>query len=458
MNRTLVINCVGLSPKDVGENTPNIAALARDGFVAPLEPVLPAVTCSVQSTMLTGAMPRDHGIVGNGWYFRDLSEVWLWRQSNRLVQGDKVWDRARRRDPTFTVCNMFWWYNMYADVDSSLTPRPLYFADGRKMPGVYGRPLTFRRAIEERLGEFPLFNFWGPAADIRSSDWIADATRLAMELEDPTLTLAYIPHLDYDLQRLGPNHPAIAGELRRVDACVGRLIEAARASGREVLVVSEYGITEVEDAVAINVALRQAGFLETVPMLDRENLDPGASRAFAVADHQIAHVYVRDQEDIPAVRRVLEPLDGVEAVLGRDEQAAVGLDHDRAGELVAVATRDRWFSYYFWEDEAEAPDYARTVDIHRKPGYDPVELFLDPALKLAKLKIGTKVLRKKLGFRMLMDVIPLTPRLVRGSHGRLPDRPDEGAVLVSSRPARKDGPYHARDVADLILETIFEAD
>ena len=308
---------------------------------------------------------------------------------------------------------------MYADVDWSLTPRPLYFADGRKLPGVYGWPPDFRELIDERMPPFPLFNFWGPTADIRSSDWIADASIEALKALDPTLTLVYLPHLDYDLQRLGPGHPDIRERLREVDACVGRLVDQARNSDREIIVVSEYGISKVQGPVHINRALRAAGFVETSPMLDRENLDPGASRAFAVADHQVAHVYVRNDADLGAVRRVLTDLDGVELVLDRKDQAGFGIDHARSGEFVVVSKIDRWFTYYFWEDDAKAPDYARSVDIHRKPGYDPVELFVDPELRCAKLRIIGKVLKKKLGFRMLMDVIPLDASLVKGSHGRL---------------------------------------
>ncbi len=456
MKKVLLLDCVGLVPDMLGDDTPALRALAHDGFSAPMKGIFPAVTCSAQSAMLTGREVRDHGIVGNGWYFRDLAEVWLWRQSNHLVQGDKLWHEARRRDPAFTVCNMFWWYNMYADVDWSLTPRPLYLADGLKLPGIYGRPLDFRAHFEREFEPFPLFNFWGPAADIRSSRWIARATIEAMRRVDATLTLCYIPHLDYDLQRFGPDSPESRRALRELDDCVAPLIAAARASGREVIVVSEYGIGAVSGDVPINRALRRAGFIATVPQLDRENLDPGASRAFAVVDHQLAHVYVREEGDVAAVRRVLEELEGVDLVLDREAQKAWGIDHERSGELVAIAARDRWFSYYFWEDDAKAPDYARSVDIHRKPGYDPVELFLDPDLAFAKARIIGKVIRKKLGFRMLMDVIPFRPELVKGSHGRLEDDPGRGPIIVGSMPAPRET-FRLTDVRDLVLATVFGA-
>jgi predicted AlkP superfamily pyrophosphatase or phosphodiesterase len=454
----LVIDVVGLSPSLIGPDTPHLAALAARGFSAPLEGVLPAVTCSAQSTMLTGRPPREHGIVGNGWYFRDLAQVWLWRQSNHLVEGPKVWHELRERAPDATVLNMFWWYAMYADVDFSMTPRPLYLADGRKLPGTYGWPKDFRRDLEAKMPTFPLFNFWGPAAGYKSSAWITEASIEAMRSQDPTLSLVYLPHLDYEFQRVGPHHERSRVALREADELVGRLVDFADESNRDVIVVSEYGIEEVDQPVHINRALRRAGYLETTPKLAGEDFDAGASRAFALADHQLAHVYVRDADDLSAVRRLLEELTGVASVLDRSEQSSFGLDHPRSGELVAVAEKGAWFTYYFWEDDALAPDYARTVDIHSKPGYDPVELFLDPQKKLAPLRIAGKVLRKKLGFRMTMDLIPLDANLVRGSHGRIPDDPEEGAILIGSRAAPRGGPWAMTQIKDLILSYVFDTE
>ena len=173
MRRTVVLDVVGLAADHVGDATPNLQALARDGWLCLLQTILPAVTCSVQSTLTTGCLPRDHGCVANGWYFRRLSEVWLWRQSNRLVAGEKIWEAAHRRNEEFTCANLFWWYNMYSSASYSVTPRPMYPADGRKIPDIYTEPAGLRDELQDRLGRFPLFNFWGPAADIRSSRWIA---------------------------------------------------------------------------------------------------------------------------------------------------------------------------------------------------------------------------------------------------------------------------------------------
>lgn len=437
MHPTLVLLVVGLTPRLVGQNTPNLAQLAREGAMRPLRTVLPAVTCSVQSSLVTGLAPRDHGIVANGWYFRDQAEVHLWRQSNRLVAGEKIWDAGRRRDPAFTCAKMFWWYNMYATADFSATPRPMYPADGRKLPDHYAEPPGLHDELDGKLGTFPLFRFWGPAADISSTRWIAQATEHVMETRRPTLTLSYLPHLDYGLQKWGPDQadPRVAKDLQDVDAVCGELMDAARDTGRRIVVVSEYGIVPVRDAVHVNRALRSAGLLRLRVENGRELLDPGASRAFAVADHQMAHVYVRNAADVPAARRALEDLDGVAAVLDEDGKRAHGLDHSRSGELIALAAADRWFSYYWWEDDARAPDFARTVDIHRKPGYDPMELFLDPQLPAPKLRIAMRLLQRKLGQRALLDITPIQQTsMVRGSHGLLTDDPLDGPLVISDTP------------------------
>jgi predicted AlkP superfamily pyrophosphatase or phosphodiesterase len=457
VKRTLVLDVVGLTPELVSDNTPELRRLRDTGALRSLTTITPAVTCSVQSTFLTGVLPRDHGIVGNGWYFRDLSQVFLWRQSNKLVHGEKLWDEARRRDPAFRVAKLFFWYNMYSSADISLTPRPMYTADGRKLPDVYGEPPELREALTRELGTFPLFDFWGPRAGLASSRWIAAAAKRVIETEDPTLTLVYLPHLDYDLQRFGPKHERALKAAAEVDTLVGELLELARKKDMRSVVLSEYGITEVDGVIHPNRHLRDAGLLRVREELGREQLDPGASEAFAVADHQIAHIYVKRPERIAEVAALCERMPGVERVLGEQGKRELGLDHERSGEIVLLSRADRWFSYYYWLDDARAPDYARTVDIHAKPGYDPVELFLDPALALPKLTVARKLLARKLGFRALLDVIPLDASLVRGSHGRVTDRPEAGPVFMSSAPELvPDGPVAATDVKDLILRHVFD--
>jgi predicted AlkP superfamily pyrophosphatase or phosphodiesterase len=474
MNRLAVINVVGLTEALIGKHTPRIAAFHKRGALAHITPAFPAVTCTAQSNYLTGKTPSEHGIVGNGWFNREFAETQFWKQSNHIVIGKKIWDelRARFNDSTiqrFTTANCFWWFNMYSSVDFSITPRPMYPADGRKFFDVYSWPYSIREEIKKDLGEFPFFSFWGPAAGIDSpqgkadaaSRWIAESAKWIENKFSPTLNLIYLPHLDYNLQRHGPyfvaadvnrltsrvenqlepTHvgcyelsPKIHRDLREIDAIVGDLIDFFGKRGVQVVLLSEYGITNVNTPVHLNRIFRERGWLTVKNELGLEILDAGASRVFAVADHQVAHIYLNDASLEKSVREVLEKTSGVEKILGHTEKIAAGIDHPRAGDLIAVAAENAWFTYYYWLDDARAPDFARTVDIHRKPGYDPVELFLDPRIPLVKLKIAWRLLQKKLGLRMLMDVIPLDATLVKGSHGRRPEDKKDWPVFITSEP------------------------
>jgi predicted AlkP superfamily pyrophosphatase or phosphodiesterase len=451
MQKTVVLNVVGLTAALINQHTPRLSHWAAQGHVASIQPILPAVTCSVQATYLTGKPPSEHGIVGNGWYFRDECEIKFWRQSNHLVQSPKLWDQAKAIDPTFTCANLFWWYNMYSSVDYAITPRPQYPADGRKIPDIYTFPGEVRSRIQAELGQFPLFNFWGPASSIRSSQWIANSAQWIEEHYHPTLTLIYLPHLDYCLQRHGSDISQIASELSAIDSVCGELIDYYESRGATVIVLSEYGITAVSRPIHLNRLLRENGFLSIREERGGELLDPGASLAFAVADHQIAHVYVNDRALIPKIRALLEATDGIALVLDEAGQRAYQLHHPRSGELVAIAQPDAWFTYYYWLNDHQAPDFAHTVDIHRKPGYDPVELFLDPRLSNPKFKIGLTLLKQKLGFRSLLDVIPLDAALVRGSHGSFPPSTAEHPVLITRQP--HDTPsIQATEVYNVILK------
>ena len=449
--KLLVIDVVGLTPALLKE-MPRLRRLAAGGSQATLGPVLPAVTCSVQSTFLTGLTPAEHGIVGNGWYFRELGEVFLWRQHNRLVRGEKVWETIRRTHSGYTVANICWWYAMGATTDWTVTPRPIYYADGKKAPDFYSRPPELHDELVGELGEFPLFHYWGPTASIRSSQWIIDATRQLLPKAD--LTLAYVPHLDYDLQRFGPDAPESRAAAREIDAALAPLLDDADRLGATTVVLSEYGITAADTPVDINRVLRQEGLLEVYTQDGMEYLDPWTSRAFAVADHQVAHVYVADPDDLARVRKTCAAITGVAEVLDRGEQAAYGLDHERAGELVLVADTTAWFTYYYWDDDDRAPDFARGVEIHRKPGYDPAELFFDPSDPRVKLKAGLTLAKKMAGLRYAMKVVPLDPAPVRGTHGRLPARAEDGPVLLCSDPGAVGERLEATEVRDLLLRLV----
>ncbi|MEM9379764.1 MAG: alkaline phosphatase family protein [Planctomycetota bacterium] len=347
----------------------------------------------------------------------------------------KVPEAARRQGgEDFTCAKLFWWWNMGAAVDRSITPRPYYFADGRKQVAIYATPHEFGVETEAALGPFPFFDFWGPKAGLPSSRWIADAAIRTLREHRPTLTMAYLPHLDYDHQRFGPGDERSVQALREVDAIVGDLVAAADAAGAAMVVVSEYGIRDVSRPVHVNRALREAGLLRARPTPHGDVLDVFASGAFAVADHQVAHVYCQGEAQTSAARERLAALDGVAAVLDEEGKRAAGLDHPNAGTLVALSEPDAWFTYYYWDDPAGEPDFARTVDIHRKPGYDPLEMFVDPELRLPMARVARRLIQKKIGMRYLMDVIPLDASLVRGSHGLMPEDPDDGPVWLSSLP------------------------
>lgn len=362
--------------------------------------------------MLTGLAPKDHGIVGNGWYFRDTGEIRFWQQSNRLMQGTKLYEG-------YETAKMFWWFNQGAPVQWFATPKPYYGCDGSKAFGILDKTDC---QLTQKLGEFPFFSFWGPKAGLPSSQWIADASAEVMRTNRPELTMVYLPHLDYDYQRESTQDPA---RVQEVDQCAANVIAAAHDIGAQVVAVSEYGLVPVSKPVLINRALREAGLLEVRDGPFGETLMTMDSKAFAVVDHQLAHVYINDLGVKAEVRSLLESLDGVADVV---EPGELELDHERSGELIALAEPHAWFVYYYWLDDARAPDFARTVDIHRKPGYDPCELFMT-----SPVRAGLRLAQKKLGMRYRMDVIPLDPSLVKGSHGLGPS-PEDGPVIIGNGP------------------------
>ncbi|MGE5608925.1 MAG: alkaline phosphatase family protein [Bacillota bacterium] len=457
MHKTVVINAVGLTPRLLGEHMPRLKGFAEAGAKAAVGSVVPAVTTTVQSTYLTGTWPNEHGVVGNGWYFRDECEIKFWRQSNRLVQRLKVWEKAKAIDPRFTCANLFWWYNMYSTVDYAVTPRPMYPADGRKLPDVWTHPGDLRGQLQAELGQFPLFLFWGPATSIRATQWIADSALWVDRRFDPTLTLIYLPHLDYCLQRVGPKVNLVAKDLSELDGVCGQLIDYYQAKDARIIVLSEYGIGPVDRPVHLNRVLRQAGLIAVREGLGREVLDAGESAAFAVADHQVAHVYVNDRRKLALVKSLIEATPGVERVLDEVGKREMHLDHPRSGELVALAEPDAWFTYYYWLDDRRAPDFARTVDIHRKPGYDPAELFIDPDIKMPKAKLAWTLAKKKLGFRTLMEVTPLDGSLVRGSHGIAARAEEDGPVFITGQKQLLNRSTIApTEVHDLILRHLQE--
>lgn len=449
MRRIAVIDVVGLSNSIIGEHTPFLKEFISRNHIQKIKPVLPALTTSAQSTYLTGEFPNKHGIVANGWFDYTDSEIKFWKQSNKLVLAESVWTTAKKIDSRFTCAQMFWWYNMYNDVDFSVTPRPNYLADGRKMPDCYTYPNSLRDELTDKFGKFPLFNFWGPNANIVSSEWIANAAMYVEEKYQPTLNLIYLPHLDYCLQKFGPNQDIISKELNQIDRLLKDTINFFESKNVEVIILSEYGIAPVNNPIHLNRLLRKEGLLDIRVERGLELLDAAASQAFAVSDHQIAHIYTKTEAITKRVKKMLEEVIGIDKVLDKNEQIAYNIDHVRSGDLVVLADRESWFTYYFWENDDKAPDYARMVDIHKKPGYDPVEMFMT-----SKSRALFKLLLKKIGFRANLDITPLDANLVKGSHGIVDVEEQYFPIIIANE--LPNSLLDPTDVKQFILDKIFK--
>jgi len=454
--RLLLINVAGLSVAAVGSQTPRLSQWAARGS-GPLavEPPIPALTSPSQATLLTGSLPVDHGIVANGWYFRDLALVLNWQRSARLVSGETLWDTARAQCPGLRCANLFWRHATHSACDVNVVERPTYWADGRKSPDIYTEPGPLRDELVERFGPFPLFRFWGPAAGIESTRWIVEVTLHLMARNEFELLMTYIPHLDYDHQRHGPDSPQGQRALREMDAEVGKLLDAAQSAGWQVAIVSDYAFQPVTRPIFLNRALREAGWIAVQRAENGELLEPGASRAFAVCDQQTAHVYVNDIHAVGQVQTLLEELEGVAQVFDRARMRLQGLDHPRAGELFAIAEPDCWFAYPYWLDPADAPDFANCVAIHAKPGWDPSELFLRPGLR-GKMHLAKRLLQKTFGWRAPFDVISGDMPLVRGSHGRIPESDQQRPVLITSWPRPRRDLCDMREIKALLLERLLD--
>jgi predicted AlkP superfamily pyrophosphatase or phosphodiesterase len=456
----VLVNAVGLTPRWL-PHAPRLNQLAQQGWMRPLKEVVPAVTCTAQATLLSGVTPQRHGIVANGWLFRDTMEVRFWQQSNRLIEAEPLYRTARRRAAerslAFRCAKLFWWFNQGADVDISVTPKPHYGADGNKAFGITGRPAWLVETLEQNLGAFPFHTFWGPMAGLPSTQWIAQCAAKVVRRDPPSLTLVYLPHLDYDPQRYGPEKADMSRLVGELDAACAPLLDAAAAVGARVWVVSEYGHVPVQWPIYPNRALRQAGLLAVRPGPFGETLETYESQAFAVCDHQIAHVYVNDPKVLERARDVLTALPGVARVLAGEERRELALDHPRSGELVLLAEPNGWFAYPFWLNDRLAPDYARTVDIHRKPGFDPCELFFNPKLWWPKGRAMRRLLQKKLGFRTLFDVIPLDASPVKGSHGLPAANPRDRPLLIGDGPMPSPPPGESlpmTEVHDCVLRAV----
>lgn len=439
-SRALVLDLVSLTPALLArpDLAPTLSALAEEGRVANVRPPFPAVTCTAQATLTTGALPREHGVVANGWFDRERHAVEFWEQPAALAQAPRAWERLRERRPGATAAQLFFQQSLYGTADYVLSPRPIHL-EGQMVPWVYSRPAGLYEGLVPDVGEFNLMDYWGPLASRKSTDWIARAAARVLSEKRPTLSYVYFPHLDYNHLRHGPSSEEALRDVTVLDETVGAFLDDLDSRGAlddcAVALVGEYAFQDVTRPVFPNRALREAGLLAVREIKGHEYLDTENSRAFAVVDHQVAHVYCH-ADALEEARDVLGHTKGVDAVLDREAQRPLGIDHPRSGDLVTVADPTAWFAYYWWRDEAKAPPFARTVDIHRKPGFDPVELFVDPRTRS----------------------IPLEAGLVRGSHGRPAEGPRDLTSLVvtgADRIGFRDGDtIDLGDVPRLLLDVI----
>ena len=414
-DNVILLSIPGLRKQDLGQ-LPTLARLAAAGGVADLVPSFPAVTCPVQANMTTGELPRRHGVVANGFFWRDKGQVEMWTAWNDCIERPQIWDLLGQHDPSIRSAVWFPLHSKGAEADLICTPAPIHNPDGSESLWCYTRPTELYGTLRDRLGHFPLQHFWGPLANIKSTQWIAASAEFAAREYAPRFFYIYLPHLDYAAQKAGPDSPAARQALVELEGVLAELVAGIDAAAADEpplwIVASEYTIVPVDHVTYPNRVLREAGLLALRDAADGEHLDVAASPAWALVDHQLAHVFVRDEANIARVADLFRGREGIAEVLVGDELARYGLDHPRSGEVVLVSTPNSWQAYYWWLDDARAPAFARTVDIHRKPGYDPVELFFDPATKS----------------------IPRDATLVRGSHGA-PLRGDaQRGVIVASQP------------------------
>jgi predicted AlkP superfamily pyrophosphatase or phosphodiesterase len=438
----VVLDIVGLELEYIESDLlPNIRDIAAEGQAAKMEPVFPALTCPVQSSILSGKYPNQHGIIANGLYDRNNYSVSFWEQSSALVQADRVWDIVKKSNKSpwqlsstsssssrssssslsssfsgLKTAVLFWQNTMYARSDIVVTPRPLHFQDGMQM-WCYSKPIGFYdNQLKQKLGEFNLSSYWGPFASSKSSEWISNAAKYTLENERPNLMFTYIPHVDYSTQRFGKKSRQVQDDLKKADEIVsdivGKTVELGIKEDTQFIILSEYGFNDVKAAIPLNLRLRDKDLLITRNINDKEYIDYEYSNAFAMVDHQIAHIYVKEGF-VDQTKKVLEDTEGIDRVLSGEEKRQLKIDHERSGELIAISDRDKWFSYYWWYSCDKAPSFTKTVDIHRKPGYDPVELFVDPNTKS----------------------IPFDTSLIKGSHGRPADPTTEQgySLYVSNR-------------------------
>lgn len=431
----ILLSVPGLRRQDLS-HMPRLAALTAGGDQAELAPTFPAVTCTVQASMTTGAPPSEHGVIANGFYWRDRKAVEMWTTPNECVDRSQIWDTLHEQVPGATSAVWFPLHAKHCGADYVCLPAPVHNPDGSESLWCYTKPEMLYGDFLAKLGHFPLMNYWGPLAGIKSTEWIVSSAIQAAEQFRPNFFYLYMQHLDYAPQKFGPESAETRQALVDLDAELGRLIDGFAVAYGDAkplwLVASEYVITPVDHVLYPNRLVRQGGLLEVKEVDGGELIDFDESRAWALADHQFSHVFVRDQDavTIAKVKDLFTGQPGVAEVFEPKDAPQYDLNHERSGDVVVVSEPHSWQAYYWWFDDARAPKFARTVDIHRKPGYDPVEMFFDPATR----------------------GIPLDATLVKGSHGAPANDPAQRGVLLSSQQGVfVEGSTADTDVAEIVL-------
>jgi predicted AlkP superfamily pyrophosphatase or phosphodiesterase len=454
MRKLLLLNLAALSPREVGPLTPNLAALAQTGSLSSMHESFPSLTCTSHASMLTGTSPAEHGIVGNGWYERNHAKVFMWNRSAHHMSGETLWDAAKREIPDARCANLFWRFVADSSADLKVTERPVYWSSGRKTFDFYTSPPALHNRLMKTLGAFPFMNFWGPFAGIKSSAWILNALGQVMREDNPEILLGYAPYLDYEGQRHGPSSDSARAALGTMDEALTSLLAQAKADDRDVAIVSDYGFTDVSRAVMPNKILREAGFLHIEEAANGDQIEAGSSRAFAVCDNQVAHIYVADEADVKPVRALLQSTEGVHSVLDADGKSTHGIDHPRSGELIALAESDSWFAYPYWTDPARAPDFERCIAIFDKGGFDPCELFPPPG-PLGVPRVALRVAQKLARLAVPFDVINPDPNLPRGARN-IAAEPGDGATLLTSWQRADSGPVPMTSLKQILLDRMFD--
>lgn len=378
MKKLIVLDIVGLSKKQFEKIKPkNISSILQNGSYSSFEPSFPAVTCSVQASIFSGTYPSEHGIIANGYYDEVFKKISFWEQPADLVKSSRIWDILKKKYPNFTTSLLFLQNSLYANSDVIISPKPIHL-DQKMIMWCYSKPENFYEKIAESIGKFDLKSYWGPFSSLQSSDWIIKSAKATIQDHSPDLVLIYLPHLDYASQKFGPDSTEFKKSVNELDGIIGdffQFLNQEFPNTYEIMILSEYNFNSVNNSISPNLLLRQNGLLSTRRIEDKDYIDYEFSKAFAMVDHQIAHIYIKPgYED--EVSKIFKN-NNIGTILNKNSQKTLNINHPKSGSLILCSNDDSWFNYYWWDDKKYAPDFTFNVDIHRKPGYDPLELFVD---------------------------------------------------------------------------------